>query len=134
MYPPKDTGLVKRKAVEEINMRRGEGGRRGRRRRREMGWEKISVQDVYRLFVQNNALELGRDSVLPCHIINSNSLKYQLIFCKSKIISPPTLKSSKTHFLKSKCILREEDVSGTGGRQRKGKKWKNKKEKAFNLS
>lgn len=89
MYPPKDTGLVKRKAVEEINIRRGEGGRRGRRRRREMGWEKISVQDVYRLFVQNNALELGRDSVLPCHIINSKSLKYQLIFGKSKIISPP---------------------------------------------
>lgn len=41
MYPPEDTGLVKRKAVEfggnsteEINMRWGKGGRRGGRRRR----------------------------------------------------------------------------------------------------
>lgn len=40
MYPPKDTGLVKRKVVEfggnsteEINTRWGKGGRRGRRGR-----------------------------------------------------------------------------------------------------
>ena len=67
----------------------GKGREERREREERQGWKKISVQDVYRLFVQNNALEVGRDSVLPCHIINITSLKCQLIFSKSKIIPPP---------------------------------------------
>lgn len=53
MYPPKDTGLVKRKAVEEINIRRGRGREEGKEKKERNGMRrKISVQDVYRLFVQ----------------------------------------------------------------------------------
>lgn len=74
---PKDAGTVKRTAVEfwenvdEINRKETEGEKEG-----EGEMEKnILVQYFYRLFFQNNALELGRGSFGQCHIIHAEPFK-----------------------------------------------------------